>query len=461
MSQITKLLFRRGTNTERLSAETIGVTFTVGEPAFTVDTKRLYVGDSMTRGGIPVGIRNLGAVNQLFGNFAGSGYSQEAFYILSLSGVEAGDILYDRDTRVLYTLTACSNFPPPTGEFVKYDFTVLLNPSQLEFNSLGQVQIKNEGVGPVQIAGSAVGGGLAKYTLTSPIQIANNGVENFMMAEMLPNSVKGNNTSTFSEPIDLQCGPKQFIGRSSTSTLTALDFTTILAESTIFTSNGVQVNQPSVTTTVFGLSTSVFSVTEQAVNIFPRTTISGQLSVVANTTLNANLNLSGNANIAGRVVAAELNTRNGRLNTGVGQISGGDVICRSINTQGFNISTGTGNVNCNNLFATGDVIAFFASDARLKENLVPFKSALNKVDDLSVYTFNWKPQPNNEFCREGEDFGLVAQEVQKVIPWAVQNRADGYYGIDYTRVVPYLLACIKELKEEIIDLKNEVRQNNK
>jgi hypothetical protein len=52
---ITKLLFRRGTDSERQS-----VTFNLGEPAFTTDSKRLFVGDGTTAGGIVVGNKFLG-----------------------------------------------------------------------------------------------------------------------------------------------------------------------------------------------------------------------------------------------------------------------------------------------------------------------------------------------------------------------------------------------------------------
>lgn len=52
---ITKILFRRGTDAERLN-----VTFNLGEPAFTTDSKRLFVGDGTTAGGIVAGNKFLG-----------------------------------------------------------------------------------------------------------------------------------------------------------------------------------------------------------------------------------------------------------------------------------------------------------------------------------------------------------------------------------------------------------------
>ncbi|NDB87165.1 MAG: hypothetical protein EB127_31455, partial [Alphaproteobacteria bacterium] len=52
---ITRILVRRGNDSERKT-----ITLWAGEPAYTIDTKRLYIGDNITLGGNPVGMRNLG-----------------------------------------------------------------------------------------------------------------------------------------------------------------------------------------------------------------------------------------------------------------------------------------------------------------------------------------------------------------------------------------------------------------
>jgi len=462
MSQITKILFRRGSNFERLSAEGIGVTFSVGEPAWTHDTRRLYVGDDQTVGGYPVGVRNLGAVNQLFGNYGNSGYSQEGYNLL-LSGVEIGDILYDRETRILYSLTGRSNFPPPTGELVKYDFTVLLDNDFFYFDSSGAVSLKNESIGPYQVASSLVGGGLTKYTLASPIQIADRGVTNLMLGEMGPNTIKCNNKIVDSSPIDLGVGPKQFVGRTSTSTLTTLDFTTILAEANILTQNGINVQSPNITTTIFSLCSNIFRIAENSanVNILPTTTINAPLSVVGSIQSSGNVSISGDV-IARKVYGDSIISRNGTINDGTGILSGGNLFCREINSQGYNIGTNGGDMYCNRLYATGHIIAFYTSDARLKQNLVPLGNSLSKLDDIQAYTFTWIPSTEyKNVSRTGKDIGLVAQEVSNILPEAVSINNDGYYGVDYVRVIPYLVGCIKELKKELQQLKNEIQQISK
>lgn len=450
MSDIVKILLRRGTNFERLSAEDIGVTFTQGEPGWAVDTKRLFVGDGQTPGGIPVGVRNLGAVNTLFGNFGGTGWSEEAFYAMALSGVEVGDFIYDRDTRILYSLTSRTDIPALTSDLVKYDFTVLINPNQLEFNAQDQIQIKNEGITPNLISSGCVGGGLAKFGVNLPIVIADDGVVNTMLAEMPPYTVKLNSDVVTTNPTDLVCQPKQFIGRSSTSTLTALDFTTILAEASIFGLNGVNVASPNVTTSIFELSAGVFQVTETSLNLLVPTVVNNTLSAVNNITTTALL------------CAGSVRTFNGLINAGTGSIRGGTVFCSTLDTQNGPIYTGLGNIFCNNLLASNDVVAFYTSDARLKQNLIPLENSLTKLDSLNAYSFTWTPPQNDsEFYQSGDDIGLVAQEVNDIIPQAVSLKGNGYYGIDYNRVIPFLVACIKDLKDEVESLKNEIRQTGK
>ena len=482
MASISKILIRRGTNFERLCAENVGVTFTLGEPGYTADTKRLYIGDGKTVGGIPVGVKNLGAVNQLFGSYAGTGYTEQAYWILRLSGVEVGDIVYDRDTRILYSLTGRSTFPPLTSEFVKYDFTVQVDPDNFFFNSVGQIEIKQEAITPSLVSSSLAGGGLQKLSVNDPIRIAPEGVTNARMYRMPPYSVKLNDKTYETVPVDLVCGPKQFVGRSGSSPLTALNFETIFAESAIYTNNGVAIERPNVSTSIFGLSNTVFQVNDLKTNILLPTTINSSLSVQARTTIAGTVAVSGAMRVGSRFVANEISTTNGRINAGTGVVSGGDFYCKdlylngaggiatnggpigtgggAITTGGGAVDIGAGNLTCGTIYAAGDVIAFSTSDARLKENPVILKDSLYKLDNINAYTYTWsdlRPESLRHHL-SGEDIGLIAQEVKTIIPWAVTERHDGFLGVDYSRVIPFLVSCVKELKEEINTLKNEIRQ---
>ena len=110
--------------------------------------------------------------------------------------------------------------------------------------------------------------------------------------------------------------------------------------------------------------------------------------------------------------------------------------------------------------SSGDVIAYYSSDLALKENINPISNALDKVSQLGGYSFDWKDTHledrgglDDMFVKKS-DVGIIAQEVQKVLPEAVGKREDGTLGVRYELLVPLLVESIKELKKEIQSLKS-------
>ena len=101
------------------------------------------------------------------------------------------------------------------------------------------------------------------------------------------------------------------------------------------------------------------------------------------------------------------------------------------------------------LDVAGDITAFYTSDQRLKDNISPIPNALDKVLSLSGNTFDW----NDKSGKEGTEVGVIAQEVQEVLPEVVVERDNGYLAVQYEKLVPLLIEAIKELKEEINELK--------
>lgn len=98
----------------------------------------------------------------------------------------------------------------------------------------------------------------------------------------------------------------------------------------------------------------------------------------------------------------------------------------------------------------GDITAFYSSDTRLKKNISPIKNALDKVSSISGNTFEW----NEKSLNEGEEVGVLAQEIEKLgLPNVVTTRENGYKAVRYEKLVPLLIEAIKELKGEIEDLK--------
>ena len=109
-----------------------------------------------------------------------------------------------------------------------------------------------------------------------------------------------------------------------------------------------------------------------------------------------------------------------------------------------------------NIHAGGDVVAYASSDERLKDNIEVIKGSLNKVGEIRGVTFDWNEESPEWAKERGRDVGVIAQEVRKVLPEIVVERTNGYLGVDYKRIIPLLIESIKELKQEVEDLKKKV-----
>lgn len=100
------------------------------------------------------------------------------------------------------------------------------------------------------------------------------------------------------------------------------------------------------------------------------------------------------------------------------------------------------------LTAVGDITAFgSASDITLKENIQPIENALDKVSKIRGVTFNYIDTPDERVP------GVIAQELQEVLPEAVYTADDDKLAVRYGNTVALLIEAIKELKAEIETLK--------
>jgi len=122
------------------------------------------------------------------------------------------------------------------------------------------------------------------------------------------------------------------------------------------------------------------------------------------------------------------------------------------------------------LEVTGDIISL-ASDKRLKENIIPIDGALNKIDKLNGVYFNYTHQAkeSNPHFGDGRQVGLIAQEIQEVLPEVVSfapfdsgvnnesTSGENYLTLNYDKVVPLLLQAIKELKCELDEVKKSIK----
>jgi hypothetical protein len=150
---------------------------------------------------------------------------------------------------------------------------------------------------------------------------------------------------------------------------------------------------------------------------------------------------SGNA-LGGAVMSLKLNGNGTGGKVGIGTTSpsyllgvGNSTVAGTI--AQFENSTGSCYINPNNAF-TG-----CTSDLRLKTNITPLSSELDKVLALNPVTFTWKTDGSNGTTHTG----FIAQEVGEIFPDLVMQGADGYFALNYAGLTPYLTRAIQQLDQ--------------
>jgi hypothetical protein len=108
--------------------------------------------------------------------------------------------------------------------------------------------------------------------------------------------------------------------------------------------------------------------------------------------------------------------------------------------------------------AANDVVAFSTSDIRLKENIKPIENALEKISKISGNTYDWRVELKDVHGYEGNDVGVIAQEVEAVLPQLVQDRDNGYKAVKYDKLVALLIEGIKEQQTQIHSLTLEIEK---
>jgi hypothetical protein len=105
------------------------------------------------------------------------------------------------------------------------------------------------------------------------------------------------------------------------------------------------------------------------------------------------------------------------------------------------------------LTCTGDVTANTSSDKRWKDNIIPIDNPIEKIKKLTGNSFVWKDGFEVYHSNKGLDYGVIAQEVEEVMPEIVIQRDGGYKGVRYEKIIPLLIEAIKEQQKQIEELK--------
>ena len=89
-----------------------------------------------------------------------------------------------------------------------------------------------------------------------------------------------------------------------------------------------------------------------------------------------------------------------------------------------------------------------ASDETLKDINYIIDGAVEKIKTLRAVSYSWKSDEDKK-----ENLGLIAQDVQKVLPQVVDEGKDGILGVRYTELIPVLVKAIQEQQAQIEELK--------
>lgn len=120
------------------------------------------------------------------------------------------------------------------------------------------------------------------------------------------------------------------------------------------------------------------------------------------------------------------------------------------------------------------------SDGRYKKNIVPLQEAfsssgaLDKIIKINSYQYDYKTQDeingvsqnnNTEMISDenidNKHFGVIAQEIETILPELVVTRPDGVKAVNYIELIPILVESIKELQREVANLKEMFNTNGK
>ena len=115
----------------------------------------------------------------------------------------------------------------------------------------------------------------------------------------------------------------------------------------------------------------------------------------------------------------------------------------------------TPNATAGRIDASNDIVAYSSSDKRWKTNIKLIESPLEKLQKLSGVEFDWI-EDTELHGNSGNDVGVIAQEVELVLPQAVQTRDTGMKAVRYEKLIPLLIETIKEQQKQIDELKNKI-----
>ncbi len=204
-------------------------------------------------------------------------------------------------------------------------------------------------------------------------------------------------------------------------------------------------------------------------------TIGGDLTVTGNDIKGGGGNATMNFQPDGTNTEMSIDTSGNLTIEGVMSIKTGEFInttnSTSATAKSFEFSTNFGTdpstrqqvrmslENDGDLIVAGDITAFGTpSDEKMKEN-IDFLQADDIIQDLmqfDVRQFTYKEEYKSHAVREGTQIGFIAQEVEKILPEAVQTKENGMKAINYDVLVAILFKALQQLYVDAVKMKTSL-----
>jgi hypothetical protein len=176
-----------------------------------------------------------------------------------------------------------------------------------------------------------------------------------------------------------------------------------------------------------GVSTSVDNINSGTSNV-----------TVVSSGGNVTIGIGGTSNVAVFATAGEYIT--GVLSAS-GNVTGGNILTAGLISATGNITTAA-DITAQNVNSL--------SDAVLKDNINQLNDARSIINQLFGVEYDWKNG-------SGHSYGLIAQDVEKVLPNAVKTNDAGLKSVNYNMIIPFLIETIKKLGSEVDELKKKIK----
>lgn len=359
---------------------------------------------------------------------------QTARYALSSANVYEGLIVFQQDSNTLWVLTDTTNVGNPNGW------------TQLQIGSVSSNLPNGVISGSSQLSGTTITDltitNLTTVNQTSSI-VFSSGSNRF--------GDFGNDTHEFTGSVQIS-GSLTTIG-----TVTATSISGAIAATNGLVSGSSQVNIYDLQNfSTFNDAISGDINGKEEVASATHTLVSGSSQIITANSVTLGTHTTGNYVEAISGSANQITVAGSGLESAVVTLSLPQNIHTSADTQFNSLGIGTpASTTTGEIRATGDITAFYSSDIRLKENIQPIENALEKVESISGNTYDWKDGYDEIHSHKGNDVGVIAQEIEQILPQIVTNRDNGYKAVQYEKIIPLLIEAIKELSNKVKVLENK------